>query len=327
MVNSGAPSMPDPEISVIVPLYNEEQNVEPLYRAITSALHRMHEPYEILFVDDGSRDGTFDQAKRLAQEDKCLRVIRFRTNYGQTPAMAAGIEHAAGAILLTMDGDLQNDPEDIPILVAKLREGFDLVAGWRRIRKDKFLSRRLPSIVANWLISKVTKIPIKDNGCSLKAYRASVMKNLPLYSEMHRFIPAVSSMAGIRIAQVPVRHHPRRFGQSKYGLSRIYKVLLDLVTIKTLLTFISRPHMFFSWIAVPSALLGLLLISIAVIRWWLNPDSPVTMIIGIAALSLILAIIVLLWGILADLLYRTGDQKLEDLAKLTLTAPDLGNES
>jgi len=226
-----------------------------------------------------------------------------------------------------MDGDLQNDPEDIPILVAKLREGFDLVAGWRRIRKDKFLSRRLPSIVANWLISKVTKIPIKDNGCSLKAYRASVMKNVPLYSEMHRFIPAVSSMAGIRIAQVPVRHHSRRFGQSKYGLSRIYKVLLDLVTIKTLLTFISRPHMFFNWIAVPSAFLGLLLISITVIRWWSNPDSPVTMIIGIAALSLILAIIVLLWGILADLLYRTGDQKLEDLAKLTLITPDLENES
>ena len=327
MVNSGAPSMPDPEISVIVPLYNEEQNVKPLYRAITSALHRMDEPYEILFVDDGSRDGTFDQAKRLAQEDKCLRVIRFRTNYGQTPAMAAGIEHAAGAILVTMDGDLQNDPEDIPILVAKLREGFDLVAGWRRIRKDKFLSRRLPSIVANWLISKVTKISIKDNGCSLKAYRASVMKNVPLYSEMHRFIPAVSSMAGIRIAQVPVRHHPRRFGQSKYGLSRIYKVLLDLVTIKTLLTFVRRPQMFFNWIAVPSALLGLLLISITVIGWWSNPDSPMVMTIGVATLSLVLAIIVLLWGILADLLYRTGDQKLEDLAKLTLVTPDLENES
>ena len=319
--------MPDPEISVIVPLYNEEQNVEPLYRAITSALHRMDEPYEILFIDDGSRDKTFDQAKRLAQEDQCLRVIRFRTNYGQTPAMAAGIEHAAGAILLTMDGDLQNDPEDIPILVAKLREGFDLVAGWRRIRKDKFLSRRLPSIVANWLISKVTKISIKDNGCSLKAYRASVMKNVPLYSEMHRFIPAVSSMAGIRIAQVPVRHHARKFGQSKYGLSRIYKVLLDLVTIKTLLTFISRPQMFLNWIAVPSALLGLVLISNTVVRWWSNPDSPMVMTIGIAALFLILAIITLLWGILADLLYRTGDRKLEDLAKLTLIAPDLGNGS
>ena len=319
--------MPNPEISVIVPLYNEEQNVEPLYRAITSALHRMDEPYEILFVDDGSRDGTFDQAKRLAQEDKCLRVIRFRTNYGQTPAMAAGIEHAAGASLVTMDGDLQNDPEDIPILVAKLSEGFDLVAGWRRIRKDKFLSRRLPSIVANWLISKVTKIPIKDNGCSLKAYRASVMKNVPLYSEMHRFIPAVSSMAGIRIAQIPVRHHSRKFGQSKYGLSRIYKVLLDLVSIKTLLTFVRCPQMFFNWIAVPSALMGLLLISISIMQWWSNPDSPTVMIIGVATLFLVLAIIVLLWGILADLLYRTGDQKLEDLAKLTLVTPDLENES
>ena len=310
------------EISVIVPLFEEQANVRPLYEALTRVLDGMNEPYEILFVDDGSRDGTFAEARRIAQQDPCLRVIRFRANYGQTPAMAAGIDHAAGTILLTMDGDLQNDPDDIPMLVAKLREGYDIVAGWRVARKDKFLTRRLPSVIANRLISVVTGVPIKDNGCSLKAYRAPIIKNAPLYSEMHRFIPAVTSMAGIRIAQVPVRHHARRFGQSKYGLSRIYKVLVDLIAIKTILSFMRRPQTFFSRVALPSTVIGIAITVYIIVDWSLVPTDDVTMTFGVAVLFLALAIIAILWSVLADLLYRTGDRKLEDLARLTLTEPD-----
>ena len=182
-----------------------------------------------------------------------MRVVNFRRNYGQTPAMAAGIEQAHGKILVTMDGDLQNDPRDIEHFLAKIDEGYDIVVGWRHNRQDKLISRKIPSKIANWLIGKVTGVPIKDNGCSLKAYRASLIKEIPLYSEMHRFIPAMASIAGPRIAEIKVRHHARQFGQSKYGLSRVYKVLLDLMVIKTVASFTSRPLLWFALLAMPLA--------------------------------------------------------------------------
>ena len=203
---------------------------------------------EIVFVDDGSKDRTFERCLELPRTNPDLRLVKFRRNAGQTAAMAAGIDHARGDVLITMDGDLQNDPGDIPLFLEKIAEGYDLVVGWRHDRQDHW-SRVLPSKVANWLIGKVTGVPIKDNGCSLKAYRADLIKNIPLYNEMHRFIPAMASLAAPRIAQIKVRHHARRFGQSKYGFSRIYKVFVDLVTIRSILSFSRRPA---TWLGIVS---------------------------------------------------------------------------
>jgi glycosyltransferase involved in cell wall biosynthesis len=212
-------SSPDIELSVIAPLYNEEDSVLPLYEAIKKGVAPLGLECEIIFVDDGSQDRTFTVAKSIAGNDSHLRVIKFRRNYGQTPAMAAGIDHARGEILVTMDGDLQNDPEDIPRFMEKIRDGYDIVCGWREKRQDKLVTRKIPSKVANWLIGRVTGVPIRDNGCSLKAYRREVIQKIPLYSEMHRFIPAMASIAGSRIAQIPVRHHARKFGSRNTTLT------------------------------------------------------------------------------------------------------------
>lgn len=241
------------DLSIIVPLYNEEENVALLHAAIRDAVRPLNLRTEILFVDDGSKDRTFERCLELPRHDPELRIVKFRRNAGQTAAMAAGIDHARGEVLITMDGDLQNDPQDIPLFLEKINEGYDLVVGWRHNRQDHW-SRVLPSKVANWLIGKVTGVPIKDNGCSLKAYRAAHIKNIPLYNEMHRFIPAMASLAAPRIAQIKVRHHPRRFGQSKYGFSRIYKVFVDLITIRTILSFSRRPA---AWLGAVAGISGL----------------------------------------------------------------------
>ena len=247
-----------PEISVIVPVYNEEDSVGPMYEAITQALDPIGRSFEMLFVDDGSKDESVPRLKKLAAQDPRLSIVCFQRNFGQTAAMTAGIEHARGTYLVTMDGDLQNDPADVPMMLEKLETGYDLVVGWRIKRQDKFLSRKLPSKMANWLIGKVTGLPIRDNGCSLKVYRAEIIKRVPLYSDMHRFIPAMTIPLGARVAQVGVRHHARQFGESKYGLSRIFKVLLDLIVIKGLLHFADRPLAAFGRIALISAVLALI---------------------------------------------------------------------
>jgi glycosyltransferase involved in cell wall biosynthesis len=248
------------DLSVIVPLYNEQENVAPLCEAVHEALAKSPWRYELILVNDGSRDATAQEAAKMAYADSRVRLLNLARNAGQTAAMSAGMHHARGKYLVTMDGDLQNDPRDIPMLVKKLEEGFDLVAGWRMKRQDKLITRKIPSTVANWLIGKITRIPIRDNGCSLKAYRASVMRQVPLYSEMHRFIPAMSATVGARIVQVPVRHHARLFGKSKYGLSRIYKVLLDLITIRVVVEYANRP---FVWFAKMALLPGLLAAALA----------------------------------------------------------------
>lgn len=301
------------ELSVIAPLFNEEDSVVPLYEAITKAVDPLQIQYEMLFVDDGSIDNTVLEAEKLAKVDKRLRVVIFRRNCGQTPAMAAGIDHARGRVLVTMDGDLQNDPDDIPRLLEKLEEGYDIAVGWRYKRQDKLISRKIPSKIANWLIGKITGVPIKDNGCSLKAYKADVIKNIPLYSEMHRFIPAMTSIAGSRIAEIRVKHHARQFGQSKYGLSRIYKVLVDLLTIKTILSFFSRPLVVF---AIGSGLF--LFIGIATLLTGILPLSGESslVLISVGLLYTALAVVLLLWGILGELIYRTGDLKLEHFARI-----------
>lgn len=237
-------------MSVVVPLFEEEDNVFPLFDKIDQSLQNLELRYELIFVDDGSRDGTMCQLIRLQESAKHVRVIRFRKNFGQTAAMRAGIDAARAPIIITMDGDLQNDPADIPLLLEKLDAGNDLVIGWRRDRQDAF-SRTVLSRVANRLIGWITGIRVHDSGCSLKAYRQSMISRVPLYSEMHRFIPAMSTVAGARIAEVVVRHHAREQGRSKYGLSRIGRVLLDVIAIKMLITFGRRPLHWFCALSLP----------------------------------------------------------------------------
>ena len=301
------------DLSVIVPLYNEEECVTLLYEAIVKSVDTMGIEYEILFVDDGSKDKTVPIASKLAAEDQRLHVIKFRRNYGQTPAMSAGIDNASGKILVTMDGDLQNDPDDIPMLVNKIGEGFDIVVGWRHKRQDKLITRKLPSKIANWLIGKITGVPIKDNGCSLKAYRADVIQKIPLYSEMHRFIPAMTSLAGTKIAEVKVKHHARAFGESKYGLTRIYKVFIDLITIKTILSSFSRPLIIYAIVASLSAALAL---SAFIAGITLDNNSPTIVFYSVGILYSSSAITLLLWGTLGELIYRTGTLKLEHFARI-----------
>jgi glycosyltransferase involved in cell wall biosynthesis len=305
--------------SVIVPLYNEEESVELLYEAITAAMTSRPYNYELLFVNDGSSDGTFDKAKQLASGDSRLRVIQFRRNYGQTPAMAAGIDHARGDILITMDGDLQNDPSDIPMMLDKLQQGYDIVVGWRHKRQDKLVTRKIPSKIANWLIGKVTGVPIKDNGCSLKVYRASVMKSTPFYNEMHRFIPALLSLSGARVAQVKVKHHARQFGESKYGLSRIYKVLIDLMTIKTILSLMKHPARWFATLSSVPLLLSLYYVFKASQAMML--DHPAMVYSGMTVIFLSLAVFLLGLGFLCEFAYQNGDFRLAKLVLFSRT-PD-----
>jgi glycosyltransferase involved in cell wall biosynthesis len=227
-------------LSVVVPVFNEEQNVEPLYEALTSTLTALGSAYEILVVDDGSTDATFAAWSRIARDDRNLKVVRFRRNFGQTAAMAAGLANASGNVIVPIDGDLQNDPADIPRLLEKLDEGYDVVSGWRQKRRDSLL-RRVPSRVANWLIGRVTGVRLHDYGCTLKAYRAEVVKETRLYGEMHRFLPALAHLMGARITEIPVRHHERRFGKSSYGLGRTFKVVLDLMTLKFISGYSTKP--------------------------------------------------------------------------------------
>lgn len=246
-----------PVLSIIVPIYNEEESLPVLFASIQSVCEALGKPYEIIFIDDGSSDKTPHLLAELHREYSCVRVIEFRKNYGQTAAMAAGFRAVSGDFVISMDGDLQNDPTDIPKLLGKLEEGFGVVCGWRKDRKDKFLSRRLPSIIANWLIGKITGVPIHDNGCSLKAYRRRVVKQLPLYADFHRFIPAMSTLGGAKVAEVVVTHHSRKFGESKYGISRAWRVCLDLFVISLIVRCSSRPALWFGRLGILSLLSGI----------------------------------------------------------------------
>jgi glycosyltransferase involved in cell wall biosynthesis len=243
-------------LSIVVPLYNEEEVVERLVEAVKSALLN-EDGWELLLVDDGSVDDTAGLAGKIAGSDPRVRLIRLARNYGQTAAMQAGFDHARGSVIVSMDGDLQNDPRDIPLLVEKLAEGYDLVAGYRERRRDKLITRKIPSRVANILIGWATGVPLRDSGCSLKAYRRELLERVRLYSELHRFIPAVSAgIAGARIAEVSVRHHPRRYGRSKYGLSRVARVLGDMLVVIMIRSFRHRPLVMFASASAAAAGLG-----------------------------------------------------------------------
>jgi glycosyltransferase involved in cell wall biosynthesis len=308
---------PLPKLSVIVPFYNEEDSIGPMHAAIIAAVQPLGVTFEMVFVDDGSTDATALRAEEIARRDARVRFVKFRRNYGQTAAMAAGIQYATGEILVTMDGDLQNDPADIEQFLAKMAEGYDIVVGWRHKRQDKLLSRKIPSVIANRLIGRVTGVRITDNGCSLKAFRGSLIRSIPLYSEMHRFIPAMASIAGPRIAELKVRHHARQFGRSKYGLSRIYKVLLDLMVIKTVTSFTSRPLLWFSLLCLPLTLIGILTLTgglIAAIPAGGRLSLPLT---GSGIIFLTAAVILMASGTLGELIYKLGDVRPDDFARLT----------
>jgi glycosyltransferase involved in cell wall biosynthesis len=246
-----------PDLSIVIPIRNEALNVQKLHEELTTTLSTSGYSYEVLIIDDGSTDDSFKILAGLQATDPHLRVIRFRRNFGQTAAFSAGFAHAEGRVIITSDGDLQNDPSNIPMLVDKLDQGFDIVCGWRKDRKDKWLTRRVPSIIANRLISKATGVRLHDYGCSLKAFRSEIVKPLRLYGEMHRFIPAIASENGVSVAEVVVNHRARQFGESKYGLSRTIRVILDLVTVKFLLRYSTRPLQIFGLVGMISGFLGL----------------------------------------------------------------------
>jgi glycosyltransferase involved in cell wall biosynthesis len=297
-----------PFLSIVVPLHNEEESVVPLYHGITNACAALERPYEIVFTDDGSRDRTFELLKQIHHQDIRVKVIRFRKNYGQTAAMAAGFDHARGDIIVSMDGDLQNDPTDIPLLLSKLNEGFDVVCGWRKDRQDKFWTRRVPSVIANWIIGLVTGVRIHDNGCSLKAYRASVIKRVPLYGEMHRFIPAMTTQADARIAEIVVNHHPRRFGASKYGIGRVWRVILDIFTVKMITGFGSRPGLGFGLLCLPFLVLGGLTLGAAGLAYLEHSTERWTILAILGLLWLFLSGHLLATAMIGELVLSKGDR-------------------
>jgi glycosyltransferase involved in cell wall biosynthesis len=294
------------DISVIVPVLNEEESLPILHESLTEVLAEGDYSYEVIVVDDGSTDRSFEIMRELQAQDEHLRVVRFRRNYGQTAAFAAGFDRAQGDIVITLDADLQNDPSDIPALVEKMTEGYDVVSGWRVDRKDRFLDRRLPSILANCLIGWVTGVRIHDYGCSLKAYRRDVLTDVNLYGELHRFIPALAHAAGARVTEIPVSHYPRRFGRAKYGLSRTIRVVLDILAVRFLMSFSTRPIHIFGLLGLLSFFSGgVILFYLAVVRLFLlQPiaDRPL-MLLGI--LLTMLGVQLVTSGLLAELVTRT----------------------
>lgn len=304
-------------LSIVIPLYNEEDSVRELVASIEECAKDFPFSHEILLVDDGSTDGTWRVIEELASSVPSLRAIKFRRNYGQTSAMVAGFDHARGAIIVTMDGDLQNDPRDIPRLLEKLEEGYDIVSGWRVHRRDHF-SRVLPSRIANAIISRTTGVHLHDYGCSLKAYRAECIRSIKAYGEMHRFFPALASMTGARVAEIPVRHHERKHGTSKYGFSRIFKVLSDIWAINLIIKFSSNPLKGFLFCAVPFVLLSLffwLLCALAFFYSWTEGKAQVFMFSALLSGAAAVHLVVL--GFLAELVVHVSDLSHTHLSKLT----------
>jgi glycosyltransferase involved in cell wall biosynthesis len=291
-------------LSIVIPLFNEEENVKELHEKLKKTLDSLDKEYEILFIDDGSTDKTLSILEEIQAHDKRLLVLSLRRNFGQTAAFAAGFDFARGDVIFTMDGDLQNDPADIPKLLELMKDN-DLVSGWRKKRKDPFLTRRLPSKIANWLISNVTGVKLHDYGCSLKAYRRDVIKNLKLYGEMHRFIPAVASWYGVRIAEVETVHYPRLKGRSKYGISRTIKVVLDLITVKFLQSFSTKPIQFFGPVGMISGMLGFLVsVYLTIDKIFFGHDIGGRPLLLFGALLIIVGIQLIGMGLLGEMIVR-----------------------
>ena len=299
------------DLSIVIPVFNEAENLEELHAQIVTSCRSLGRRSEIIYIDDGSQDESYAVLQRIQKQDWSVRLIRLRKNFGQTAALSAGFDHARGEVIITLDADLQNDPQDFGLLLAKLDEGFDLVAGWRVKRKDKFLTRRFPSAVANWLISRITKIKLHDYGCTLKAFRRDVAKNINLYGEMHRFIPAIASHMGVKIAEVKVNHRPRRFGKSKYTMFRTIRVVLDLLTVKFLLSYSTRPLQIFGLFGLLSGLVGGGLgiwIFIQRLLQTAPANRPLT---WLAILLLVVGFQFISLGLLAEIMVRAYHESLE----------------
>ena len=299
------------ELSIVIPLHNEEESVAHLHERLTATLRPLGKSYELILVDDGSTDRTFAILERLKATDPRLRVIKFRGNYGQSAATAAGFELSRGDIVITMDGDLQNDPADIPRVVEKMAQGYDVVSGWRRNRKDKLLVRKIPSMIANRLICKVTDVQLHDTGCALKAYRGEIVKRINLYGELHRFLPALARIEGARIAEIEVTHHPRLYGKSKYNLTRTYKVIMDLMSLNLFIRYLRHPLHFFGTIGVT-----LLTLSTALMVWMFTqvlisvaPPETFNNFLTITFLFVATGFQMLFVGLLGELIVRTGQRR------------------
>jgi len=292
------------KLSLVVPAYNEAENLPILAKEIRSLLGGMFE-YEVIFIDDGSKDNTILALKKIAQEDSTCKVISFRRNYGQTAAMSAGIDAAKGEVIIPLDADLQNDPSAIPDLLKKLDQGFDIVSGWRKKRHDAFITRKIPSWIANWIISRITGVHLHDYGCSMKAYRARVLKDVRLYGEMHRFIPAYAAWYGARVAEIPVNHRARKFGQTKYGITRTFRVILDLLTVKFLTKYATKPMHFFGKIGFYSLFLSILSGIFALyLREWQDISFISTPLPLLTIFLILIGILFILLGLLAEIIIR-----------------------
>jgi len=309
-------------LSIVISVFNEERNLVLLFDEITQAMAPLPHEWEVIFVDDGSTDKSLEVLRGIAEKDPLhVRVVVFRRNFGQTAAITAGIDHSLGEIIILMDADLQNDPADIPLLLTKLNEGYDMVSGWRKDRKDNALTRTLPSVVANSIISWVTGVHLHDYGCSLKAYRREALEGFRLYGEMHRFIPVFAHSIGASITEIPVRHHPRRFGKANYGLDRTFKVVLDLLTVKFLLSYSIKPMRLFGGTGLVLFLGSSLVMAYLFIRRTIQNVSPFdSPLFQLSIMILILGFQSILMGLMAELLARTYH---ESQKKLTYTVREI----
>ncbi len=294
------------KLSLIIPVYNEQDTLPHLFDAIYNTMNTLDQSWEVILVDDGSRDSSLSVLKEYAfKDDQHIRVISFRRNFGQTAAIAAGLDYALGETIILLDADMQNDPADIPMMLAKLDEGYDLVSGWRKFRKDNAITRNLPSMIANWLISRVTGVHLHDYGCTLKAYRRDALEGFRLYGEMHRFIPVFANSVGAKITEVPVRHHARKFGKTKYGLERTLKVVLDLFTVKFLVSYSSKPIYLFGGTGLALMFIGLADLFYLFIRRFWNIPASTSPLLPIGVMFAILGFQSVLMGLIAELLVRT----------------------
>ncbi len=300
------------DVSFVIPVFNEEENIPDLYRELTVAADKLGRSYEVIFIDDGSRDGSYPALRRLQASDPRIKVIRLRRNFGQTAALSAGFDRARGEIIVTLDADLQNDPADTALLLAKMDEGYDIVSGWRIKRKDKLVSKKLPSKMANWIISRVTGVKLHDYGCTLKAFRREIVKHIHLYGEMHRFIPAIASTMGVSIAEIPVNHRPRIHGKSKYNLSKSIRVFLDLLTVKFLLSYSTRPLQIFGLFGLVAGITGGIIgLALSYQRLVLKVGIGNRPLLLLAVILIVIGFQFVTMGLLGEIMVRTYHEAVE----------------
>jgi len=296
--------------SVIVPVYNEVNNLRDLYQSLQMHLADFEGQYEIIFVDDGSNDGSYEIIRSFASENKSVRIIRFRHNFGQTAAISAGVDYSKGTIIVFIDADMQNDPSDIPVLLKKIEEGYDVICGWRKKRKDKLVDRKIPSLIANYIIRKVSRVNVHDTGCSLKAFRREIIKDINLYGEMHRFLPVLAARVGAQITEVEVKHHPRKYGKSKYGLNRTFKVMLDLITVQFLRSYSTKPLYLYGGIAILGLFFSFISgLAVILMKIFWGTDMTGNPIFLLTIMLVLISVILMLMGIQSEVLIRIYHQQ------------------